>query len=372
MARALAAKGALAAYLSGYPKWRLAGSEGVPVRSHSGRTLVTYGLLKFVKHGLRPADHRLFRWQDAGFDRWVSRHLPECDEIHLLPGQSLLSLRAARERGVRTVLNHASGPIRHQSQVLAGEYQRLGLSQAATTGQDEDLLRRTGAEYELAQVHCVASRVVRDQLLEVGIAAERIRIVPYAAEPEFFHPPQVPVGESLVREGPIQLVFAGQVSLRKGLRFLLAALERMDLGPQSRLDIYGPVLPEARPDLKKRAGSTLVTCHGPVSRARLGEVFRSACDALVLPSLEEGFGLVVPQALACGLPCLVSDAVGAADLIQPGVNGEVFRSQSVDGLIDSLGNLLRNRDRWNRSEIAATVPGWDQLAETLLIQASGQ
>jgi glycosyltransferase involved in cell wall biosynthesis len=47
-------------------------------------------------------------------------------------------------------------------------------------------------------------------------------------------------------------------------------------------------------------------------------------SVLVLPSLEEGFGLVVPQALACGTPCIVSDRVGARDLISHRENGSIF------------------------------------------------
>lgn len=367
LARALGRVGGLAAYLSGYPRWRLPGSEELPVRCHSGRTLVTYGLLKHMPRALRPADHRLFRWQDDGFDRWVSCHLPTAaTEIHLLPGQALASLKAASVAGLRTVLNHASGPLRHQSAVLAEEYRRLGLEQQRVTGQDERLLEQVDREYELADWHCVASRVVKGQLVKAGVPAGRIRVLPYAAEPEWFHLPQEGTeGEpaaGVPEPDRVRLVFAGQVSLRKGLRLLLGALEHGGLGRTCRLDIYGPVLPEARPDLRDAAGGAPVRCHGPVSRARLGEVFRRKTDLLVLPSLEEGFGLVVPQALACGVPCLVSDAVGAADLIEPGVNGEVFESNCAASLARALGRMIGPERRWDRRRIAGSVADWDELA----------
>ena len=75
--------------------------------------------------------------------------------------------------------------------------------------------------------------------------------------------------------------------------------------------------------------------HGPVTHAQLGEIFRSA-GALVLPSWEEAFGLVVAQALACGLPCIVSDRVGASDLIVPRRNGSVFPVGDADALAGEL------------------------------------
>ncbi|MBV8585122.1 MAG: glycosyltransferase [Verrucomicrobia bacterium] len=58
---------------------------------------------------------------------------------------------------------------------------------------------------------------------------------------------------------------------------------------------------------------------------QLSEQMRQA-SVLVLPSLEEGFGLVVPQALACGAPCIVSESIGAKDLIEVRRNGSTLRT----------------------------------------------
>ena len=81
--------------------------------------------------------------------------------------------------------------------------------------------------------------------------------------------------------------------------------------------------PEARQDLAAYKGRTPLTAHGSVSQGELAEGFRQG-SVLVLPSLEEGFGLVVPQALNCGLPCIVSDRVGGKDLIRHRENGSIF------------------------------------------------
>jgi glycosyltransferase involved in cell wall biosynthesis len=72
-----------------------------------------------------------------------------------------------------------------------------------------------------------------------------------------------------------------------------------------------------------------------VGQRALAEEFRQS-SVLVLPSLEEGFGLVVPQALACGLPCIVSDRVGAADLIRHRDNGSIFPVGDIEALREEL------------------------------------
>jgi len=73
------------------------------------RTLVTYGLLRAPER-FRPRSRTLFLWQDQNFDRWVARTLHKHDFVHAIPGQALQIFRRARALGLRTVLNHATGP----------------------------------------------------------------------------------------------------------------------------------------------------------------------------------------------------------------------------------------------------------------------
>src|SRR6187401_344038 len=75
LAREISAAGALGTYYSGYPAWKLDGGDSVSIRTHSLRTNVVYGLLKYVPNALRPGAKHLFRWQDHGFDRWTGAHL---------------------------------------------------------------------------------------------------------------------------------------------------------------------------------------------------------------------------------------------------------------------------------------------------------
>lgn len=326
----LAKLDALGCYYSGYPRWKLPGSERLPIRAHSGRTNIVYGLLKYVPERYRPGSRSLFLWQDHGFDRWAGAHLAACDFIHAMPGQCLHTFRAARRLGIRTVLNHATGPVRDWVRIMEPEYARVGLRLSEVCPYDDAYFAREEEEYALSDFHCAASAIVRDQLLARGIAKGRIWVVAYGAEQQIFRPAETTPDAPQ----PFRIVFAGMVGLRKGLKTLLDALTLLDRDDW-QVEFYGAVLGEARTDLDSYRGRTSLKFHGAVSQAALADAFRAG-SVLVLPSLEEGFGLVVPQALACGLPCIVSDRVGAKDLIRDGDNGSIFAVQNARQLADKL------------------------------------
>ena len=321
----LARAGALGSYYSGYPAWKLGDdARALRVRAHSLRTNIVYGLLKYAPEKLRPSPRRLFVWQDTGFDRWTGAHLEPCDFIHGLPGQCLHTFRAARRLGIRTVLNHATGPVRTWVRIMEPEYARVGLRLEDVCPYDADYFAREDEEYALADFHCAASTVVRDQLAATGIPQDRIWLVPYGADARVFHPAKAQVTPGL------RIVFAGQVGLRKGLKTLLDALT-LAAREDWRVDFYGAVLGEARHDLDAYRGKSPLAFHGAVPQAALAEAFRGG-SVLVLPSLEEGFGLVVPQALNCGLPAIVSDAVGGKDFVRHRENGSVFPTRDAAAL----------------------------------------
>jgi len=338
MARELAAAGRLGCYYSGYPLWKLPHSEAARIRTHSFRTTVVYGLQRLLPVWARPDPWMLYGWQDRGFDRWVGRVLAQSDFIHAMPGQCLKTFQRARELGVATVLNHASSPIREWVRIMEPEYGRVGLRLSEACPYDSAYFESADREYSLADYHCVASTLGRDYLVALGIAAERIWVVPYAADPEIFFPrPDGPVVPGF------RIVFPGQVGLRKGIKTLLDALT-LAAREDWRVDFFGAVVPEATHDLASYRGKPRLHFHGAVSQSLLAEAFRGA-SVLALPSLEEGFSLVVPQALNCGLPCITTDRNGAKDLIRQHENGSVVPVQDSEALLRELIWWERNPSR---------------------------
>ncbi len=352
MALELARRDALGAYYSGYPSWKLQDKDHLPLRTHSFRTTVVYGLLKFLRPRFRPSSKSLFRWQDQGFDHWTGAHLAAADFVHAMPGQSLHTFRAAKKMGIRTVLNHATGPVRTWVKIMEPEYRRVGLRLTDVCPYDDAYFAREDEEYALADWHCAASSVVREQLIALGIDAGRIWQVPYGADGRIFHAGQRSVSPEF------RIVFAGQLGVRKGLRSLLEALT-LAARPDWRIDFLGAVAGESQQDLDAYRGASRLHFHGPVSQAALAEAFRAG-SVLVLPSIEEGFGLVVPQALNCGLPAIVTDCVGGKDLIRHRENGAIVPTGDAPALAAELTWWAEHPHR------VTDTFSWSQPAEKLI------
>ncbi len=361
LARALAAEGALGHYYSGYPAWKLGDTAPAQLRCHSLRTNIVYGLLKYAPEQLRPSSRRLFVWQDHGFDRWVGRHLEPCDFIHAMPGQALHTFRAARKRGIRTVLNHATGPVRAWVEIMRPEYDRVGLRMEDLCPYDTAYFQREDEEYALADFHCTASTVVRDQLLASGIPSDRVWVVPYGADtgaPVFVR------AEKCEPPRDFRILFVGQIGLRKGLQTFLDALalaQRADW----RVDFIGARLRESATDFAAYKGATPLHFHGALPQQQVAQRMRES-SVLVLPSLEEGFGLVVPQALNCGLPCVVSDRTGGKDLVRHRDNGSIFPTRDAHALAAELtwwaGHPARTTDNFTWAPAARTLLAQSQAA----------
>lgn len=143
------------------------------------------------------------------------------------------------------------------------------------------------------------------------------------------------------RNPPVRFLFVGQLVHHKGLHILLKALGQLGTSPPWLLDLVGagPNMEEYQ-ELTARLGLAdrvrwLGTEDNPAVRARMAQA-----DCLILPSLYDGWGAVVNEALLCGTKVVVSDACGASDLIRHGNLGRVFVSKSCSSLTDAIATVL--------------------------------
>jgi glycosyltransferase involved in cell wall biosynthesis len=110
------------------------------------------------------------------------------------------------------------------------------------------------------------------------------------------------------------------------------------------MEFIGSRSAETAKDFAAYRGATPLTFHGALPQEHLARVMRDS-SVLVLPSLEEGFGLVVPQALNCGCPCIVSDRTGGKDCIRQHENGSIFPVGDAASLAAELAWWERNPGR---------------------------
>lgn len=150
-------------------------------------------------------------------------------------------------------------------------------------------------------------------------------------------------------------LFCGQMIARKGIDILLQAFDRLvGDGVRARLDLIGR---EAElPGLLARVAPTTrerIHYHGFKAPHELPTWFARA-DIFVLPSRHDGWGVVVNQALAAGLPVIATHAVGAAhDLVEPEVNGLLIPASDPIALATAMRRLAQSRDLRERFGAAA-------------------
>ena len=319
--------------ITGFPKLALKEEMGwiAPGKllTLGGPQLAIWGLQRF-KIELPDAGY----WQASLFDGLASRLLPDCDIVAAWSGYARATLGRARRRGIRTVLKRGSSHIAVQEALLRDEFERWGYHAAAV---DERMRRRELEEYALADRITVPSTFARRTFLEQGFAAERVWVTPDGVDLDYFRPAPARPPET----GKLRVLFAGGISLRKGVQYLMEAAKL--LGPKAQLEIVlaGGLMEGGRECLEKYAGG--YDYRGFVSQAELRELYWQS-SALVLPSIEEGFGVVIAEAMACGLPVIASENTGGPDLIRDGVDGYLAPARDVEALAARLLALCEQPD----------------------------
>lgn len=279
---------------------------------------------------------RMAPWFGARYDRWVADQLVEGPDSFVgWSGQCLESLRRAKQLGMTTFVERGSAHIVAQRDLLV-ETSRSGGRPAALP--HPHTVERELAEYEVADFVQVPSEFARRTFLEHGVPAAKILVNPYGVELGAFSPAtQHPPG--------FRVLFCGRASVQKGLAHLLDAFAALD-GDGTELWIQGDVEPDAY-DLRDRCDDPRVRWLGHRPQHELPGVYRQ-CHVLCLPSIQDGFGLVVPQAMACGLPAIVSTNTGAADLVRSGVDGFVVPTADASALTHALRELADDPERRRR------------------------
>lgn len=293
------------------------------------------------------------------FDHWVSRHIPECEVFVGISSCGLLTGNAVRKRGGKYVCDRGSSHIRFQDQILSEEYRRWGVDAQAC---DPRFILREEAEYAQADAITVPSEFARESFIEMGVSASKVFKIPYGVNLQQF---------SRVAEPPknaFEVLFVGQVSLRKGIPYLLQAFDKFS-HPRKRLRMVGRVSKEIRPILRKNSLQG-VEFLGAMPQVELKQIM-STSHVMVLPSIEEGLALVQGQAMACGCPLISTFNTGGADLFTHGVEGFEVPIRSAGAITERLEQLANDPDLQLEMSQAALervkqIGGWHTYGEQYL------
>ena len=289
------------------------------------------------------------------FDGCVARRLTELqpDAVYAYEGGALQTFRAAKRLGITTLYELPSSHWYWEHKLLSEEAERnrdfAGLLPKLQDSPGH--MKWKDEELRLADYVFVPSQHVRHTLAGV-VSDERVRVISYGA-PAVRQKRQ----DSLDPSVPLKVLFVGALTQRKGIGYLLGAIDQ--LGSQVDLTLVGKrMAPHPRVDEACSRWRWFET----LPHSRVLDLMQEA-DVLVLPSLAEGCALVVLEALACGLPVIITANTGALEFVRDGGAGFVVPICSSDQIADRLNTLHRDRELLaemsSKAHAAAAERSWE-------------
>lgn len=264
------------------------------------------------------------------YDRQAAKIIPSDTEIFLgRTNTSLRSLRRAKEIGAQAILHKGSSHYLLQKMLMEEEFETWGHSHRVN---DPRTLEKHFQEIEEADFVSIPSRFVMKSFTDQGFPKEKLICIPYGVDLERFRPVQK-------EDETFRIIFCGNASLQKGTPYLFKAFEELNL-KDAELWLVGTVKPEIRRLLKKMDTSRIFH-KGPFNEFQLFKYY-SQGSVFCLPSIQDGFGVVITQAMACGLPVITTTNTGGPDVVRNERDGFIVPIRDVAALKEKILFLYEN------------------------------
>jgi starch synthase len=359
LARELYRHNTLAGIWSGYPRFKLRG-EGLPQELIHTFPWVhgPYVAFKWKAYLSQRVVHHWENFNAVTFARWVRHALSACDVYVGLSGSGLPAGRVAKARGARYVCDRGSSHIRTQDELLREEHEIWGIQFG---GIDARAIEREEAEYAEADCITVPSTFSFNSFLSKGVPQEKLRRLSYGVNLTRFQPVATPP------QGRFDVVFVGGMSLQKGVQYLVQAYQRIE-HPAKSLTFVGATSPTLIATLaSKGMWPSDARVLGHIAQDELKNIL-SRSHVKVLPSVQDGFGMVMAQAMACGCPVIASSNTGACDLFEDGNQGFIVPIRNVDALASRMQQMADRpvqRDEMGRRalEKVNSIAGWSDYGK---------
>jgi glycosyltransferase involved in cell wall biosynthesis len=275
-------------------------------------------------------------WYDVlfcGHDWQVARMLARrLDAVYTYEDGAKLTLVEAKRRGIARVYELPSGYYRSVANEMARAVSGLPNIGVQIRPEPAWKRERKDIELDLADVVIVPCEWARASLRFSKAPQKCLIKIPYGT----------PADEVSARNkkpnGPFTVLFAGQLGVRKGVPLLMQAWKRLGL-KNARLLMAGSI----RLDEKYLRDQKDISYLGVLPQVRLLEAMRAA-DLFVFPSLADGFGLVIGEAMAVGVPVLTTTNTGGPELIVDGREGWCVPAHDSESLAERIEWASQHRD----------------------------
>ncbi len=277
-------------------------------------------------------------------------HVPDLAAVYCYEDGALHTFRAAKTQGLRCFYDLPIAYWKTGSHLLSEEAERWPEWEPTLVGtrDSEDKRQRKTEELNMADVVITPSQFVYDSLPEQVRSTKACYVAEFGSPTVPFLPAAFDGHDQSSQ--PLRVLFAGSMTQRKGLADIFAAmklLQRRDV----QLIVMGSPLCSLEWYLHQYADFVY---EPPRSHAQVLDLMRS-CDVFVLPSIVEGRALVQQEAMACGLPLVVTPNAGGQDLIEEGETGFLVPIRSPEKIAEKLEWFATHRDQLPRMKKCATL-----------------
>ena len=304
--------------------------ELIPVEKISTNTVLAFPIKLWQS--------KIHIWNDL-FDRWVAGEIKNKKGRVFIgwSGMSLHSIRVAKKAGMITILERGSSHIQFQNNILTKEYARYGLRFYT----HPDVINKELKEYEAADYISVPSLFVKRTFLEKGIPEKKIFLNSYGVNVGFTNVGMQPEEKA----GKVfKILYLGAISYRKGLTYLFEALNLLNIPlDEYEVSFIGTI---------ENGFNSYCTAYrkdnwnflGHIDHYDLPAYIRSA-DVGVIPSIEDGFGMVIPQIMASCVPMITTTNTGGSDMIRNGINGFVVPIRDPRAIAQKIELLYQDPEK---------------------------
>lgn len=295
------------------------------------------------------------------FDKLASRYIDNCDIFHFTNSVGLYSARRAKKEGAVLLCDQRSAYPDLERYLVREERQELGIPTSEPPGMLYESKEK--AEYAMADYFVIGSEYAKRTFVDAGYDSERIFVVPYGVD--------VQKDDSLVPDsgGVFRIIYVGQIVPRKGVHYLVQAFEELGL-PNAELLLVGDAGEEMHDFVERWVSrNPRITATGSVPQLQLKEYYDRS-SVFVLPSVSDSFGLVVAEAMAAGLPVIVTENTGSRELVCDGAEGFVVPIRDVEELKEKILRLYENsglrRDMGAAARDRVKEFSWEKYGERLI------
>ena len=282
---------------------------------------------------------------------------------------ALQTFRVAEKMGLKRIYDLPIAYWETSARLLAEEAQRWPEWEPTLGGTRDSAAKRERKTQELmlADVVITPSRFVYDSLPKAIRAEKPCHVV------EFGSPSHVstPLQEHQKRSGLLRVLFVGSMTQRKGLADLFAAMKILN---RSDVELSVMGTPIAPLQFYKQQYAYF-RYEPPRSHSEVLRLMQS-CDVLVLPSIVEGRALVQQEAMACGLPLVVTGNAGGDDLIEEGRTGFLVPIRSPESIAEKINWFADHRDALpamkQEAQRKAAEYTWERYGEAIIAKVTGE